>query len=476
MITGITTLFQYGLITGGPGVMVVGWICVSSFTVIVSMAMAEIVSVVPTSGGPYYWAAHLAPHPHAAFASWITGWFNLLGQVAVTTGISFGCAQLISTLATLRYGYTPTALKTVGILAGLLFSHVILNVFGIRFLKYFNNVSIALNSIGVFSVAVAMLAAAPKHAPAQVVFASFYDGTGSPGWSVKSSDAYVAVCGLLLSQYTLTGFDASAHLSEETRNAALNAPRGMITAVVASALFGFLLLLSLLFSIQDFNKTIHSELGQPVVQILLDIFGRDGTTVLMTLITLCIWHCGLFSMTSNSRMMFSFARDSGIPRFFANTTKRTQTPTRAVLLAAGLSFLLAIPSLGSQVAFSAATSIATVGLYLSYGIPILIGTVYRKPMGKGPFSLGSSSWLVACVSSGWICFITIVFCLPQQYPVNSGTFNYTPVAVGVVALWAFGSWFLWARRWFKGPPDLTIPVLEEAPTQSPPLKEFESLW
>jgi amino acid transporter len=81
----------------------------------VALAMAEIVSAIPTSGGPYFWAAMLAPPQHAAFASWVTGWFNLLGQVAVTTGISFGLAGLISTTATVGTGYVPTAGNTLGI-------------------------------------------------------------------------------------------------------------------------------------------------------------------------------------------------------------------------------------------------------------------------------------------------------------------------------------------------------------------------
>src|SRR5271156_3963197 len=97
-----------------------GWIVVAFFTFIVALGMAEIVSAIPTSGGPYFWSAMLAPPKHSAFASWITGWFNLLGQVAITTGITFGCAGLISTLATVKTDYVPTAGRTIGIYAALL--------------------------------------------------------------------------------------------------------------------------------------------------------------------------------------------------------------------------------------------------------------------------------------------------------------------------------------------------------------------
>ncbi|KAG8984327.1 hypothetical protein FRB95_001193 [Tulasnella sp. JGI-2019a] len=204
VITGITTLFEYGLLTGGPGVMSVGWIIVCFFTMFVGASMAEIVSAIPTSGGPYFWSAILAPRKHAAFAAWFTGWFNLLGQIAVTTGITFGLAGLISTTATIKTDYVPTPGKTLGIYAALLFSHAMINTFGVRILRYLNNTSILLHSLGVGCLAIAVLAKAPTHQSAKFVFATFYDGTGDPGWSVRASPAYVAACGVLMSQYTIT--------------------------------------------------------------------------------------------------------------------------------------------------------------------------------------------------------------------------------------------------------------------------------
>jgi amino acid transporter len=173
----------------------------------------------------------------------------------------------------------------------------------------------------------------------------------------------------------------------------------------------------------------------------------------MCLILICVWHCGLFSMTSNSRMMFAFARDGGIPHFFHKVDDRFQSPIRTVWLASFLSFCLALPSLGSSVAFAAATSIATIGLYISYGIPILIGLIYHREFNtrKGPFDLGVFSRPVAFTAVAWIAFITIIFCLPTANPVTSQTINYTVVAVGIIAFGSCGLWLLSARKWFVGP-------------------------
>ena len=154
--------------------------------------------------------------------------------------------------------------------------------------------------------------------------------------------------------------------------------------------------------------------------------------------------------TSNSRMMFAFARDGGIPHRLHIIDRGFHSPIRTVLFGAGCSFLLALPSLGSTSAFYGTTSIATIGLYISYGIPIAMGLVYSRNFKRGPFNLGSGSKPLAIVACLWIAFITVVFCLPTVNPTTSQTLNYTPVALTVVGAFAFGSWFLWARHWFTG--------------------------
>ncbi|KAI0033214.1 APC amino acid permease [Vararia minispora EC-137] len=454
VITGTSSLFYYGLTTGGPGVMVWGWVIVAFFTMMVGLSMAEICSAHPTSGGPYFWAAMLSPARSAPLASWVTGWFNLLGQVAVTTGISFGCANFISTASTLGTNYVPSANKTIGIYAAVLVAQGLINSFGVSYLRQLNNISIGWHAIGTTAVVIAVLAAAPTHQSAKFVFATFIDGTGidGVGWAQRASPAYVAVVGILMAQYTLTGFDASAHMTEETHNAAMAGAMGIIMAIGVSAVLGWFLVVGLLFSIQDYNATIASATGQPVTQIFLDTVGERGAIVLMVIVIGAMFFCGTFSVTSNSRMMYAFARDGGYPghSFFAKVD-RSRTPVRTVWLACFLSFCLGLPSLGSSVAFSAATSIATIGLYTSYGIPIALRVVYRNAFVRGPFHLGSLSFPIAFLAVAWILFISIAFILPELNPVDSQTLNYAPVAVGIVLVYSLGFWILSARKWFTGP-------------------------
>lgn len=453
IMTGIPSLFLYGLNTGGPVVMVWGFLVAACFTMTVGLAMAEVCSAHPTSGGPYFWAAMLSTPKKAPFASWICGWFNLLGQVAVTTGISFACATFISTAATINTSFVPNDKTTIGVYAAVLISQGLINTFGVHLLKYLNNVSIWWHAIGTFAVVISVLVAAPKLQPGSFVFTHFLDNTGDPGWSVRASKGYVVMIGILMAQYTLTGFDASAHMTEETRNAAMSGSIGIVMSIGVSAVLGWFLILGLLFSIQDLDATINSGTGQPVTQIFLDTVGQKGTIVLMIITIGCMYFCGVFSITSNSRMMYAFARDGGIPghKFFHKVDPETKSPIRTVWLACTLSFILGLPSLGSSVAFSAATSIATIGLYISYGIPIVLRLWNHKDFERGPFHLGRFSYPVAIVAVLWICLISVVFILPQATPVNSQTLNYAVVAVGIVVLYSVTFWLVSARKWFKGP-------------------------
>lgn len=290
------------------------------------------------------------------------------------------------------------------------------------------------------------------------MFATFNDSTGDPTWSVRASPAYVALTGILMSQFTITGtssnrsssprwdyvpvprsqaqgratnrlltrprtgFDASAHMAEETRNAGKAAPKGVIMSVGVSAIFGFFYLVSLLFCIQSFGDTIASPTGQPVIQIMSDVFGKNGGTAAMSIIIACVTLCGTCSLTSNSRMFYAFSRDSGIPRWFDHVDKRTQSPLRTIWLAVVLAFCLTLPALGSVVAYTAVTSIATIGLYISYAIPIAVGVAFdqkRFQQVRGPFTLGKFSRPVALIATGYVIFITICFCLPTINPGSS---------------------------------------------------------
>src|SRR3954462_3914352 len=172
ILSGCLTLYQFGMNTGGPVMIVWGWPIVGVFTLMVGLAMAEVCSSFPTAGGLYYWSAKLARKNGPAW-SWFTGWFNFLGQVAVTAGIDFGCAFFINAFLNLMWGVSTAHWVTILILVGVLLMHGLLNQFGIKLVALLNDISVWWHVIGVLIIVTVLIFAPSKHASASYVFGGF---------------------------------------------------------------------------------------------------------------------------------------------------------------------------------------------------------------------------------------------------------------------------------------------------------------
>ncbi|KAG2185294.1 hypothetical protein INT44_002084 [Umbelopsis vinacea] len=447
--SGLTSLFSYGLNTGGPVAMTWGWVVVFFFTLMVGLAMAEISSAYPTSGGLYWWAARLSSRRYAPFASWMTGWFNLIGQFAVTAGIDYGIALMLGAVIFIgtNGNWVPTPGATTGIHIAICVTHGIANSLGPRVMTRINSFSTWWQVIAPTIILITIAAKAPSHQPGSFVF-TYYNNNS--GWG---SPVYVVLVGLLQAQFTLTGYDSSAHMSEETHNAEISGPVGMTMAIIVSGVMGWFFIIGFLFCIQDLDTTIATASGFPVMQIIVDCVGNTGGIVLMVILILACWFCGFASVTANSRMIYAFSRDGAMPgsKWWHLIDKKRQTPVNAVWLSVLVASLLGLPSLGNATAFSAVTSVATIGLYISYAIPIAAKLVNKKQFKRGPLHLGPASDVIGAIAVLWICFITILFVLPPVSPVTPVNMNYACLAIGAVILGAGGRWLVDARIWFKGP-------------------------
>jgi amino acid permease (GABA permease) len=450
VLSGCLTLFGYGMNTGGPATMVWGWLGVGIMTLVVALGMAEICSSMPTAGGLYYWSAKLAKNQGAAW-SWFTGWFNLLGQVAVTAGIDFGMAQFLGAFLSLVSGYTATPGHTVLLFAGILLLHALLNSVGVRLVAFLADVSVWWMVLGVATIALVLFIVPTHHASTSFVFTHLVNNTGFSGIF------YAVIIGLLMAQYTFTGFDASAHLSEETHNAAIAGPKGIVKSVFVSIIAGFVLIVGILYAIHnDYANALASATKVPPAQIFIDAIGRHGGELLLLIVIIAQAFCGMASITANSRMIYAFSRDGAVPghRFWHRINPRTRTPTNSVWFAAVGAFILGVPYLWSVTAYGAITSIATIGLFIAYVIPTFLRRRAGADFVDGPWSLGKWSPLVGWIGVIWVLVIAIVLMLPEAGPFKSiswSTFNYAPIAVGVVLLFAGGYWALSAKNWFTGP-------------------------
>jgi amino acid transporter len=477
ILSGCLTLFGYGMVEGGPASSAFGWPLVGILVTFVALAMAEICSSYPTAGGLYYWAAKVAPKNGAAW-SWFTGWFNLLGQVAVTAGIDFGFAAFFCAFMNIAFDVDITRLILVGVYTGILVMHGIMNTFGIRLVALLNDVSVWWHVVGVLVIFAILFFKPDQHTSFATIFsfssdpkgpdqvAGFINGSGFAA-GFFSSKVYIFLIGLLLAQYTLTGYDASAHMTEETHDADVAGPRGVYRSVVVSVIFGWILLLGVWYAVQGetgYTNALGFQLATANVaapaQIFLDAVGKTTTIFILLIVLGAQFFCGMSSVTANSRMIYAFSRDGAIPghQLWHKINKRTRTPTNSIWFAVVGAWLLVAPAYwrGSAVAYYAATAIAVIGLYIAYVIPTYLRLRAGQAFRPGRWDLGKWSPLVGTIAVVWVVFICIMLMMPQYSPGGLGitfwnAFNFAPIAVLVVIGFAGIYWLLSARKWFKGP-------------------------
>src|SRR5262245_48303404 len=320
ILSGCLTLFYFAMNYGGPAVMTIGWLIVGFFVTLVALGMAEVASSYPTAGGLYYWAAKLAPESggNPAAWSWFVGWFNFVGQVAVTAGIDFGLAFFINAFLNIVWGVSTAPPVTIAILAVVLFIHGLLNTFGIRLVKLLNDISVWWHIVGVAAI-VLVTVVLNQHARTDLgtVFSPFVNNSGSggdngewPGVILFGIPLYVILIGFLNAQYTLTGYDASAHMSEETHEAHTSAPRGIVFSVVVSVIFGFILLTAMNVGITP-DKAFTDASGAavngydhafsalvPPAQIWIDAVGQSLGLVILFIVIGAQFFCGMSSVTA----------------------------------------------------------------------------------------------------------------------------------------------------------------------------------
>jgi amino acid transporter len=450
---GCVTTYYQALNNGGPVAIVWGWVLVSVFTTLVAMAMAEIASSMPTAGALYFWASRLG----GPAWGWFTGWFNLVGQISVTAGIDYGGGVITTALLNLLFpDLISTDSSTVFIVFTIIITaHVLLNLLNINVLSLLNSIAGWWGMIGV-ALIVNVLITVPHHQSVSFVFTETLNNSGFSGDGIGFW--YVFGLGLLMSAWTITGYDASAHLSEETNNASRSVARGMVLAVVVSGVFGFFLLVALTFAIPDVQGTLDAGVNA-IPYILTTALNEQWTAFLLFIVVVGQFFCGTSSVQAASRMMFAFSRDGAVPgsRIWRKVS-RNRAPVNSVIAIGALAWLIMVPSLFIAVAYVVATSIAVVGLSIAFGLPILLRIRAGSSFERGAWSLGGHYKWISPLAVGWIVLLCVLFLLPvspKGVPFAEDfdweLVNYAPFTVGG-ALLLFGGWYLFsARRWFTGP-------------------------
>ena len=488
VLTGAVLLFGYGLKLAGPVINSIGWPVVSVFTLCVAASMAELASAYPTAGGLYFWAFRLGGRTWA----WTTAWLNMVGQVTITAGINVAAATYLVGAVTRMAGAPPDVTIPVfgsatnwsfqlAVMVAIMIPQVLINVFGIRLTARLNDFSVWWHVAGV-AVIVALLAFLGSHhnslefllsrvttvTPIEAASADLGGRTvpalviadarlpsplfalvpGLAGLYAAAPFLLVFVLGLLQAQWTYTGYDASAHVAEETVMARMNSAWGVFLSVAVSAVVGYVLLLVLTWTIPRGDVAAAANDPYPVLHITYGNLSRGLGHVVAVIIGGAMWLCGLASITSMARMWYAFARDDGMPG--ARLLKRVHPRLRTPVWAIGITSALAVAITVYAAAYTVVTSISTVTLYLAYVIPIYLNGRNRR-RGRGeyatrataPWSLGGVGPVVNVIAILWVVVITVVFVLPPNEPV---LWMLLLLALALAAYWRLS-----ARHHFIGP-------------------------
>ena len=467
ILTGAVILYNYGLALGGPGAVGLGWPLVTVFTLLIAASMAEIASAYPTAGGLYYWASRLRNKNWG----WWTAWLNLGGQISIVAGINYSAAfYLGATLLQPLFGFDPNA-ETLGLtnaiwLTGLLILIEIgFNIAGTRVVALMNDISVWWHIGFVIAIAVSLFAlgSQPTH-PVDFLFQIAPAGTTSDGAGIATiipfGIAGAFALSLLQSQWTYTGYDASAHVAEETVQARTASAWGVFLSVAVSAIFGYILLVALTLKMTSPDDVLANSTGGGGVAYILGANLGTGLNQLGGLLSVGIafamTFCGFSSIASAGRMLFAFSRDDGVPgsRWLKRVSPRFRTPSISVVTISVASWLLIAliyvltKALGGDPFFIIAgvTGVSTVLLYWAYGLCIYLG--WRGDQSwraERTWSLGRWSKPFAIISVLWIIAITPLFLYP--FPLNPAALA---TVVGFLVLLAI-YYFAWARTRFTGP-------------------------
>jgi amino acid transporter len=486
VLAGCFTNFGFAWNSGGPIAISIGWPVLCAFVLLVAFSMAELTSAFPTAGGPYWWAAKLG----GPGWSWITGWFNIVGLVGIVAGVGYGAAFFLQAVLAL-YGLNifgidfgtanPTTILHQDFLLFLiiLIGYTVVNIFADRLLAIFNNISVGWHVVGVLVIIALVIFVPSHHQSLSFVFGQRQNNTGFHGGATSGAFfwLYVLPLGFILTMYTQTGYDASAHTAEETRGAARAAAQGVWRSVFYSAIAGWAVLLALLFAAT--NVDAINKGGGGAIPVIVNGLNSWAAKLVLIICTVGQLFCGAAGLTSASRTWYAFSRDRGMPGwglFRRLTAKRV--PLYAVMAVSVVSLIITIPAYfgtktGVPWAYFAITSICTVGLYLAYIIPVFLRLRWGDKFEPGPWTLGRHYKWINVLAIAFVVLVvyaldgpTTVVGAPWNHGFTWTAFNYSPLVLVVgliVGIW----WWVDAKNRYHGPVR-TIDEAEFEPTVEPP--------
>jgi len=459
LLPSFASTLYYGMGYAGTPGMVWGWIIAMVFIQCVAMGMAELCSSMPTSGGLYYASAVLAPPGWGPLAAWITGWSNWLAQVTGAPSVDYALSAMILAAASITNpSYVPQNYQVFLLTTLIMLVHGCISSMPTRWIANYNSWGSTFNIIALFITIIIIPAATnrtethpglPRFTPSSEVWGNIYDGTDfPPGLAILMS--FVAVI------WTMSGYDAPFHLSEECANANIASPRAIVLTSGLGGLFGWFLQLVTAYTVIDIDAVIGSDLGQPWASYLIQVLPEKTALAILGMTIVCAFSMGQGCMVAASRVTYAYARDDCFPlsRIWKRVNRHTQTPVNAVWFNTVIGICLTFLIFGGTVAIGAIFSIAAIAAFVAFTIPITIRTfIVGNRFRPGPWNLGRFSFYIGTAAT---CFTTLmipILCLPALTgaDLTPSTMNWTCLVWGTPMFGVLIWWVVDAHKWFKGP-------------------------
>ncbi|KAL1614840.1 polyamine transporter tpo5 [Neofusicoccum ribis] len=444
----VATTFSYPLTSGGASAAVWCWLISGAGCMCIACSVAELVSAYPTCGGLYYTVSRLAPREWVPSISWVDGWINLLGQVAGVASSEYGSAQLLLAAVSMAtdFKWAASTGATVGVMAALTVICGLLNSLSTYWMEKMTKTYVIFHICILVSCCIALLAKTePKH-EADYVFTHVESTTGwTPiGWSY--------LFGFLSVSWTMTDYDATAHITEEIDEPEIKAPWAISLAMAFTYIAGFLYNIVLAFCMGDPATILASPIEQPVAQIFFQSLGKAGG-VFYTLCAFIILQFVCWTATQAlARTVFAFSRDRLVPgaHLWTKIDRRTGTPIYAVWFSVFWCIAINLIGLGSYTAIAGVFNVCAIALDWSYIIPIACKLIFNK-FEPGPWNMGRFSTVVNAWACLWTLFVSIIFILPTARPTTAENMNWAVVYLVAIFVAAIAYWLFGGRKWYTGP-------------------------
>src|SRR5215217_5526967 len=310
VLAGCFTTYGQAFNNGGPIAISWGWPIIAAIVLVIAFCMSELVSAYPTAGGPYWWAAKLGGPAWA----WFTGWFNVIGLIAVVASVDYAAANFASALlnswsvdlGVINFADAASLGEIFAVFVVILGLHALINIYSSHLVALFNNISVFWHVAGVAVIIGILIFVPDHHQSADFVFTDRINNSGFSNGGMFWF--YVLPLGFLLTMYTITGYDASAHVSEETHDAEMAAARGIWQSVFYSAIIGWFVLLAITFAATDTEAAAGGAI--PIFQ---SAMGAGAAELVILISTIGQFFCGMACVTSCSRTFYAFSRDRAVP-------------------------------------------------------------------------------------------------------------------------------------------------------------------